>query len=196
MSSQQDILQALQRNLPEQKVACPEIPSFAGDALDLPALFKERLAVAAGTCFTVDSVAAARQIMLDKLPEARIIASAAPEWPGTVDLAAATRPHDLENVDIGIVRAEFGVAEIGCVWLTEKSLVVNAIGFLSQHLVILLDPKEICENLHTAYQRVKLADQHYGCFMMGPSATADIGATLVHGAQGARSLTVFLLPEE
>jgi hypothetical protein len=26
----------------------------------------------------------------------------------------------------------------------------------------------------------------FGCFMMGPSATADIEATLVHGAQGAR----------
>jgi L-lactate dehydrogenase complex protein LldG len=34
----------------------------------------------------------------------------------------------------------------------------------------------------------------YGCFMAGPSATADIEATLVHGAQGARSLDVFLLP--
>jgi L-lactate dehydrogenase complex protein LldG len=30
--------------------------------------------------------------------------------------------------------------------------------------------------------------------MMGPSATGDIVATMVHGAQGARSLNVFFLP--
>jgi hypothetical protein len=34
----------------------------------------------------------------------------------------------------------------------------------------------------------------YGCFMAGPSATADIEATLVHGAQGGRSLNVLFLP--
>ncbi len=68
------------------------------------------------------------------------------------------------------------------------------LGFLPQHLVVLLDPAEITENLHTAYGRVDLAAQSYGCFMMGPSATADIGATLVHGAQGVRSLTLFFLP--
>jgi L-lactate utilization protein LutC len=31
-------------------------------------------------------------------------------------------------------------------------------------------------------------------FMMGPSAAADVEATLVHGAQGARSLNIFFLP--
>jgi L-lactate dehydrogenase complex protein LldG len=30
--------------------------------------------------------------------------------------------------------------------------------------------------------------------MMGPSATADVEATLVHGAQGTRSLNLFFLP--
>jgi hypothetical protein len=36
-------------------------------------------------------------------------------------------------------------------------------------------------------------DRDYGCFMMRPSATADVEATLVHGAQEARSLNVFFL---
>jgi L-lactate utilization protein LutC len=44
-----------------------------------------------------------------------------------------------------------------------------------------------------AYRRVRLNETAYGCFMMGPSATADVEATLVHGAQGARSLNVFFL---
>ncbi|MGA3239744.1 MAG: LUD domain-containing protein [Bryobacteraceae bacterium] len=48
--------------------------------------------------------------------------------------------------------------------------------------------------MHEAYARVRLDQTAYGCFMMGPSATGDIEATLVHGAQGPRSLNVCFLP--
>jgi len=195
MNSQSRTIQAIKANLPRQKVAAPQIPNFAREGADLLTLFKTRLEVAAGTWHEVDSITAAQEIVNRQRPEARILASATPEWPGTIALESTTRPHDLVSVDIGVIRAEFGVAEMGCVWLTENSLIINALGFLPQHLVILLDPAEISENMHTAYQRIKLAAQHYGCFMMGPSATADIGATLVHGAQGARSLTIFFLPK-
>ena len=33
----------------------------------------------------------------------------------------------------------------------------------------------------------------YGVFLAGPSATGDIEGVIIHGAQGARSLTVLLL---
>ncbi len=194
MDSQQQILKHLKNSLPKNKVAHPEVPTFAKPGVDLLAQFKDHLEIAAGSCYEVTSIAEAQQIMAQKLPEASLIVSATQEWPGTVNLTSQTRPHDLEPVDIGVMRAEFGVAEMGSVWLTENSMVVNSIGFLPQHLVILLDPEAISENMNTAYKRVSLVAQHYGCFMMGPSATADIGATMVHGAQGARSLTVFLLP--
>jgi len=196
MNSQSRMIQAIQGSLPRHKVAAPQVPTFAREGADLLALFKTRLEIAAGTWHEVVSIAAAQEIVSLQHPEAQIIASATPEWQGSLPLESATRPHDLESVDIGVIRAEFGVAEMGSVWLTENSLQINALGFLPQHLAILLDPAEISENMHTAYQRISLAAQHYGCFMMGPSATADIGATLVHGAQGARSLTVFFLPKK
>ena len=87
-----------------------------------------------------------------------------------------------------------GVAESGAVWLTEEDLLVNSLGILSQHLVILLDPQEIVADMHEAYARVHLDQTAFGCFMMGPSATGDVEATLVHGAQGPRSLNVFFIP--
>jgi L-lactate dehydrogenase complex protein LldG len=71
---------------------------------------------------------------------------------------------------------------------------VNGLGFLSQHLVVFLDPGEIVVDMHEAYARVRLDQTAYGCFMMGSSGTGDIEATLVHGAQGPRSLNVFFLP--
>jgi L-lactate dehydrogenase complex protein LldG len=102
-------------------------------------------------------------------------------------------PHELADVDVGVVRAQFGVAESGAVWLTQEDLVVDALAFLSQHLIVLLDPAEIVPDMHAAYHGAQLNETAYGCFMMGPSATADVEATLVHGAQGARSLNVFFL---
>jgi L-lactate dehydrogenase complex protein LldG len=96
-------------------------------------------------------------------------------------------------VDVGVVRAQFGVAESGAVWLTQEDLVVNALGVLTQHLIVLLDPEQIVPDMHAAYRRVRLNETAFGCFMMGPSATADVEATLVHGAQGARSLNIIFL---
>jgi L-lactate dehydrogenase complex protein LldG len=98
-------------------------------------------------------------------------------------------------VDVGIVRAQFGVAENGAVWLTQEDLVVNALAFLSQHLMVLLDPEQIVPDMHQAYRRARLDETAFGCFLMGPSATADVEATLVHGAQGARSLNLLFLPQ-
>jgi L-lactate dehydrogenase complex protein LldG len=96
----------------------------------------------------------------------------------------------LEDVDVGVVRAAFGVAETGSVWLSERELGVNALGFLSQHLVVLLDPKAIIEGLQDAYLQPGFGQARYSVLMTGPSATADIEGVLVRGAQGIRSLTV------
>ena len=86
----------------------------------------------------------------------------------------------------------YGVAETGSLWITEAQFKVNTLGFLSQHLIVLLDPARILENLHHAYRERARFDVGYGVFMTGPSATADIEGILIHGAQGIRTLTVVL----
>ena len=52
----------------------------------------------------------------------------------------------------------------------------------------------IVDSMHDAYGRIDLAASPYGVFLAGPSATGDIEGVIIHGAQGARSLTVLLLP--
>ena len=81
------------------------------------------------------------------------------------------------------------------VYMAEKDMQVTALGFLSQHLVILLNPANLVRDMYEAYTKVNLQSNNYGCFMLGPSATADIGAVMVRGAQGARTLTVVFIPE-
>jgi len=96
----------------------------------------------------------------------------------------------LADVDFAIVRASFAVAETGSVLLSDADLRVNALAYLAQHLIVLLDTADIVVNIHHAYRRQEFRSGHYACFHTGPSATADIEGVLIHGAQGVRSLSV------
>ncbi len=58
---------------------------------------------------------------------------------------------------------------------------------------MLLDPAAIVDTMHDAYGRLDLVGSPYGLFLAGPSATGDIEGVIIHGAQGARSLTVLLV---
>jgi L-lactate dehydrogenase complex protein LldG len=193
-TSRENILSAIRNNLPKQTVEHPQIPAFQRPAEPLKAVFEERLKEAGGEAHDPGSAADAEAKLMALHPGAKVVCSAVPEIAGTRRVEVVRDPHELADVDVGVVRAQFGVAESGAVWLTQEDLVVDGLGFLSQHLVVLLDPQHIVADMHEAYHRIRLDLTAYGCFMMGPSATADVEATLVHGAQGVRSLNVFFLP--
>ena len=180
--------------LSKQEVELPQIPVFQRADNPLKPEFEVHLQKAGGAAHDVGSVAVAEATLKALHPGAKVICSAVPEIIGTRRASEVDDPHELADVDVGIVRAQFGVAESGAVWLTQEDLIVDALGFLSQHLIVLLDPNEIVSDMHAGYRRVRLDETAFGCFMMGPSATADVEATLVHGAQGARSLNLFFLP--
>jgi len=192
-NNRETILRSIRANLPNVEVEHPGIRAFPRPAGGLKTLFEQRLTEAGGVAHDVRSVAEAESKLKLLHPEAKVICSAVPEIAGTRRAEKVRDGHDLADVDVGVVRAQFGVAESGAVWLTQEDLVVDALGFLSQHLVVLLDPKQIVPDMHAAYRRVRLNESAFGCFMMGPSATADVEATLVHGAQGARSLNLFFV---
>jgi L-lactate dehydrogenase complex protein LldG len=103
---------------------------------------------------------------------------------------AVNHPRDLENVDVAVVRARFGVAETGSVFLSDHELRVNTVAYLAQHLIVLLDPGAIVPGIADAYLRPDFTQARYVSLMTGPSATADIEGVLIRGAQGVRSLTV------
>ena len=69
----------------------------------------------------------------------------------------------------------------------------RTIYFIAQHLALVVPRSEVVSNMHQAYQRLRFDDNAFGCFVSGPSKTADIEQSLVIGAHGARSLTVFLV---
>jgi L-lactate dehydrogenase complex protein LldG len=173
----------------------PEVPSFPTPSGDRMSRFVAALQLMGGTATDVtDLIAAEAWLMQCFGPEASI-ASAVPGIAGNRPLDSTTPPASLADVDVGIVRAGFGVAETGSLWFSEAEYVVNAIGYIVQHLVVLLDPGAILDGVADAYRRSEFATARYAVLVTGPSATADIEGIMIRGAQGVRSLTVLFLEQ-
>ena len=109
------------------------------------------------------------------------------------DPNAVDDPHALAAVDFAILPGQFGVAENGAIWVTDANLRHRAIYFIVQHLALVIPADQIVDNMHQAYGRLTSSQPGYGAFISGPSKTADIEQSLVIGAHGPRSLTVFCL---
>ena len=191
MSSRDDILASIRANLPRVERALPNIPLFDADPpVSLLSAFKENLHRMGGVFLDPPSSGDILAPLRTKIASAKIICSTVPEIAGNRDIARVGVPRDLADVDFAIVRASFAVAETGSVLLTDADLRVNAVAYLAQNLIVLLDPTDIVVNLHHAYRRPDFRERHYASFHTGPSATADIEGVLIHGAQGVRSLSV------
>jgi L-lactate dehydrogenase complex protein LldG len=195
MSTRDAILSAVRRNLPRPAVPLPEFENFPKRGEPILPYFRRQLEVMGGRSFEVADRVAGQAKVAELFPAAKVICSAAPDVPGTSRVQDVRDPHELNDVDVGVVRSPLGVPEAGAVWLTQDELVVNALGVPSQHLVVLLDPTAIVETMQDAYGRLDLAATPYGVFMAGPSATGDIEGVIIHRAQGARSLTVLFLAQ-
>lgn len=113
----------------------------------------------------------------------------------TFDLSAIQDPHDLERVDYAVLRGHFCVAENGAIWVTDDTLKHRVLYFIPQHISLVVPASQIVHNMHEAYQRISIGTHKFAGFISGPSKTADIEQSLVIGAHGARSLTVYLVDE-
>lgn len=125
-------------------------------------------------------------------PEAKVIASNLADVNiATVNPDNIDDPHDLNGTDLAIIQGEVGVAENGCVWIPQN-VKEKVTYFISEYLVIILDKKNIVNNMHEAYDLIKFNDYGFGVFISGPSKTADIEQALVVGAHGAKGVTILL----
>jgi len=192
MDAREDILTAIRARGPALR-EIPHIPDFSRRPGDLVRLFTEALARLDGQ--VVSQPPADIQAWLSAtFPDARKVCSAVPEVPGTItpdEFSDWAAPAD---VDVTVVRTPLGVAETGSILVTEEELGVNTIAVLAQHLVVLLDPADLVENIHLAYRHPGFADAAYAVLLSGPSGSADIGGVTVHPAQGVTTMTIILWP--
>ena len=189
------ILNKIHQNRPTERVELPENISFDADFTDAAAKFSEILRGIGGELVAVENLDAVKNDFEKRFPNVRNVVCTVENLDlGDVDLAAVADAHDLADVEVAILRGQFGVAENGAIWLTDADIGQHRVlPFMAQHLVLILDKSHVVSNMHDAYRLLKLTETGFGVFIAGPSKTADIEQSLVIGAHGARSLVVYLL---
>ena len=205
MASKEDILKKYRANVREQ-FDMPDLSDIRGITYPDPLLqFMNMTKSVGGNAIEVEKGRDINELIRELYPDAKEIASNLPEITiATRNPDEVGRARDLNGTDVGVIRGMFGVAENACVWIPQQ-MKEKAVCFISENLVILLDKKQIINNMHEAYRRLSTRDPKsgldqfdqygYGTFISGPSKTADIAQVLVMGAQAARSATVLLLDE-
>lgn len=115
--------------------------------------------------------------------------SATTDVAGNVTVSDFAKPADMHTIDICVAEALMGIGETGSLIVDNKTLGDPAAALFSTDLYLLLDNQKIIAGIQDAYSVIRLEDYQYSSFFTGPSATADIEAVHISGAQGYVSLT-------
>ncbi len=195
MTSRDKILAAVLQNQPEL-VQLPDITFLKGDSENVQEKYITTLTTIGGKVFKAKSYDEIKTLIKQNLePEKRVV-STLPQLSDIAEInkGEAMDPHTLEDIELSVIKAHFGVAENGSVWVTEDIMGQRVLPFICQHLAVVIDAADVVPTMHEAYQRIARAPKYnFGTFIAGPSKTADIEQSLVLGAHGPRSMTVFLL---
>ncbi|MGI4803819.1 MAG: LutC/YkgG family protein [Janthinobacterium lividum] len=195
-SSRERILSAIKTAKPDL-LPLPEIPVFKPETDDASFTLQKFHATATtigSNVFMLKDLQEVKKLIQEQFREGRIVTTM-PEFSdiAETDLNLNPDPHSLENIELLIMRAHFGVAENSAVWVTEDLMQQRAAPVICQHLAVIINAKDIVPTMHEAYQRIGAADYGFAAFIAGPSKTADIEQSLVLGAHGPRSMTLFVL---
>ena len=194
MSSKDDILEKIKQNQPSFISELPDLSALGMDTYENLDKYKAVLDSIGGAFVEVkDYDEVINYINNNYNAEKRKVTT----LPELAEIAATNwvndDPHNLEDVELTIVKAHFGVAENAALWVTDELLGQRVSVFIAQYLAIVVNKKDLVPTMHQAYERIGNQEYGFGTFIAGPSKTADIEQSLVLGAHGARGLIVFLM---
>lgn len=194
MTSREKILAAVKQNQPES-VPMPDIAFLTGEPVEAAEKFITTLTTIGGKVYRVNGYDEIAAIVKKSYTGGQRIITLIPELSEITTEVFAPQPaaHHLQDVELAVLKAHFGVAENGAVWVTEELLGHRALPFITQHLAVVINAADIVPTMHQAYARDMDLSYGYGAFIAGPSKTADIEQSLVIGAHGSRSMTVFVM---
>jgi L-lactate dehydrogenase complex protein LldG len=194
MSSRNKILTAVAENQPSA-APLPEFEFLDAECIYSSETFINVLTGIGGNVIPVESMEEIQNYILQNFSQGSRTVTNIPSLENVAELMRRTSisPHALSDVDYAIIDTRLAVAENGAVWVTEKGLSDRVLPFICQHLAVVLNAGDIVSNMHAAYEVINADDYGYGTFIAGPSKTADIEQSLVLGAHGPKSMTVFLM---
>lgn len=193
MSSREKILAAVRSNQPAAS-PLPDISGFVQPQAADAERFITVLQSIGGKLVEVDGYAAIVQHVRQMVGDGARVITSIPELASVAETGWANAdPHSLHDVQLAIFKAHLGVCENGAVWLNEYDLLQRAAAFIAENLAIVVEKKQLVNTMHDAYLQLGSQQYGYGAFIAGPSKTADIEQSLVLGAHGPRTMTVFLV---
>lgn len=203
-ASRTSFLHRMQQAAPPERALPPAYVAPPTSAPDLLDQFCDATRAVGGE---VERISSLHQLapLLDQYASdsERLVASGLP--------AAGIQPADTDTAHA--LRALSTVVLRGCVAVAEDASVLvpdlDALGpaaarlrgaaFLAVHMVLVVDASDVVPTLHHAFSRPEVAavlsETGFAVWVSGPSKTADIEQTLVHGAHGPERLTVILVGE-
>lgn len=194
MSSRASILEKVKQNQPSVVSELPNLTLLGQETFDILEKYKTVLKGIGGDFVEVKDYEAVIDFVKKNYAIEKRMITTIPELSeiATLDWFNAD-PHSLEDVELTLVKAHFGVAENSALWVTDAILGQRVAAFIPQYLAIIVDKNDIVATMCQAYERIGDQEYGFGTFIAGPSKTADIEQSLVLGAHGARGLTVFLM---
>lgn len=108
---------------------------------------------------------------------------------GNVSIDSFATPAQMNTIHTCVAEAIMGIGETGSLVVDEQVLGSPAAALFSTDLYLLIDRNKILQSVQQAYAEIDLSKHQYLAFFSGPSATADIEAVHITGAQGQISLT-------
>jgi L-lactate dehydrogenase complex protein LldG len=194
MSSKADILKKIKQNQPAFVTELPNLNLLGSEQFDIIGTYKTVLKNIGGDPVEVTNYSDILEYIKTNYAIEKRIITTIPELFGIATLDWTNDdPHSLQDVELNIIKAHFGVAENSALWVTDDLLGQRISPFIAQYLAIIVHKKDIVATMHQAYERIGNEEYGFATFIAGPSKTADIEQSLVLGAHGARGLIVFLL---
>lgn len=202
MSSKSAILSSIRQNT-QVEYPCPDLKALEVQALtfaDPISQFAKVLEQGGGRAIVLPEGKSVAALVAELYPNIQTLANTLPDLPEADKLPgrvfnpdSVDQPAELNGTDLAIIRSSLGVAENACCWI-EEYVRHRAIFFIAEALIIVIKRTDIVNNMHEAYRLLPdCPEVPFGCFISGPSKTADIEQALVFGAHGAKEVTVVIV---
>ncbi|MBP7749038.1 MAG: LUD domain-containing protein [Aliarcobacter sp.] len=187
MTSKELILKNIKENNIVKEVKLPSYDNFGIKFEDKFQTFSTMIETVGGKALLIDKNDLDKTIKELYPNEKQIASNVEFCCVGNFDSNSCDDVHELENIDLAVVKGNFAVAENGAIWMKNKDNRHRALYFIAQNIIIVIDEKDILNNMHEAYEKINFEEKGYGVFISGPSKTADIEQSLVIGAHGPKS---------
>ncbi len=192
-SSRDKILAVVKQNQPINR-GLPAIINHDQHYPDNVRRFIEILGFIGGAVILVNDFEQVINIIKGNFADAESIVSTCKELSSIAEVnTPVDDPHDLASVDLFITTSNLAVAENGAIWITDNQLQARVLPFIAQQIAVVINKENIVATMHDAYDVIADADYGYAAFIAGPSKTADIEQSLVLGAHGPKTMTVFIM---